>query len=103
MKNPDLSNKSVDELWVLHEQVAHILSLKILEEKVQLEKKLSKLSLGTAGLSRKRARRPYPAVLPKFRNPLQPAETWAGRGKQPRWLRAQLKRGRQLDDFRIRA
>jgi len=103
MKNPSLSSKSVDELWALHEQVVGILSEKILEEKAQLEKKLSKLSLRTAMPLTARSRRPYPAVLPKFRNPVQPAETWAGRGKRPRWLLAQLKSGRQLVDFRIPA
>jgi DNA-binding protein H-NS len=46
-------------------------------------------------------RRPYPTVFPKFRNPEQPSETWAGRGKKPRWLTAQLKSGKQIDDFRI--
>ena len=40
-------------------------------------------------------------VFPKFRNPEQPSETWAGRGKKPRWLTAQLRSGKQLDDFRI--
>jgi len=103
MKNPNLSGKSVDELWALHEQVVGILSVKILEEKALLEKQLSKLSSRTAVTSNGRSRRPYPAVLPKFRNPVQPAETWAGRGKQPRWLLAQLKSGRQVEDFRIRA
>jgi DNA-binding protein H-NS len=48
------------------------------------------------------ARRPYPVVVPKYRNPEQPSETWAGRGKTPRWLTAQLKSGRRIDDFRIR-
>ena len=47
------------------------------------------------------ARRPYPVVVPKYRNPEQPSETWAGRGKTPRWLTAQLKSGRRIDDFRI--
>jgi DNA-binding protein H-NS len=49
-----------------------------------------------------RVRRPYPVVVPKYRNPEQPSETWAGRGKTPRWLAAQLKSGRRIDDFRIR-
>jgi hypothetical protein len=40
-------------------------------------------------------------VLPKFRNPDQPSETWAGRGKKPRWLTKQLRAGPRLDDFRI--
>lgn len=103
MKNPNLSGKSVEELWVLHEQIVDILSSKMREEKARLEKRLSGLHLHTVFPSNKRARRPYPAVLPKFRNPVQPAETWAGRGKQPRWLLAQLKSGRRLEDFRIPA
>jgi hypothetical protein len=39
--------------------------------------------------------------LSKYINPAQPSETWAGRGKQPRWLAAQLKSGKRSDDFRI--
>jgi DNA-binding protein H-NS len=103
MKNPNLAGKSVDELWALHEQVASILSVKMLEEKARLEKKLSRLSSQTAIPLNERTRRPYPPVLPKFRNPVQPTETWAGRGKQPRWLLAQLKSGRRLEDFRVSA
>jgi hypothetical protein len=48
-----------------------------------------------------RQRRPYPKVLPKYRNPKNPAETWSGRGKQPRWLAAQLRSGKKVDDFLI--
>jgi DNA-binding protein H-NS len=47
-------------------------------------------------------RRPYPKVLPKYRNP-KGGETWTGRGKQPRWLTAQLKSGKKLNDFLISA
>ena len=48
-----------------------------------------------------RARRPYPQVFPKYKNPAQPSETWSGRGKQPHWLTAELRSGKKLDDFRI--
>ena len=47
-------------------------------------------------------RRPYPPVSPKYRNPDQPSETWSGRGKQPRWLVAQLRLGKRIEDFSIR-
>ena len=40
-------------------------------------------------------------VLPKYRNPERPRETWSGRGKQPRWLTAKLSSGKKLEDFRI--
>src|SRR5437763_3827981 len=39
------------------------------------------------------ARRKYPKVFPKYRNPQTPHETWSGRGKQPRWLAAAIKTG----------
>ena len=103
MKTADLSGKGLDELWVLHEQIVDILFSKMQEEKGRLEKRLNELRLQAAAPLIEQARRPYPRVLPKFRNPIRPAETWAGRGKQPRWLRAQLKNGRRLDEFRIPA
>jgi H-NS histone family len=40
-------------------------------------------------------------VFPKYRNPDQPAETWTGRGKQPRWLTAKLSSGKKLEHSRI--
>lgn len=40
-------------------------------------------------------------VKPKYRNPDKKTETWAGRGLQPRWLRAALKKGKRLSDFAI--
>lgn len=41
-------------------------------------------------------------VPPKFRNPANPAETWTGRGKQPRWLAAYTSKGRKPDEFLIK-
>jgi DNA-binding protein H-NS len=103
MKGSHLSKMSLDELWLLHEQVTALLSSKILNEKALLEKRLSELRLPTAATSDAPVRRSYPPVLPKFRNPVRPSETWAGRGKQPRWLTAALRKGKHLEDFRIRA
>jgi len=42
------------------------------------------------------------AVAPKYRNPANPKDTWAGRGKPPRWLAAELAQGRTLEEFLIR-
>ncbi len=100
MKNADLKSMSVDRLWELHEAVVIELGRKIAAEKAKVEERLRKL--GFAGIEKwARARRPYPPVLPKYRNPKNPKETWAGRGKQPRWVRVQLRSGKKLDDFRI--
>ena len=36
----------------------------------------------------------------RFQNP-ETGETWTGRGKQPRWLVAELEKGAKLEDFLI--
>ena len=41
-------------------------------------------------------------VAPKYRNPANPSQTWAARGQQPKWLAAELAKGRKLEDFAIR-
>jgi DNA-binding protein H-NS len=103
MKTNDLELRSVDELWALHEKIAAELVVKLSAEKSMLENRLRQLKRRspTAHHRKKSSRRPYPTVFPKFRNPERPSETWAGRGKRPRWLTAQLKSGKRIDDFRI--
>jgi len=41
-------------------------------------------------------------VAPKYRNPQNPADTWAGRGQQPKWMSTQIAAGRKLEDFLIK-
>lgn len=41
-------------------------------------------------------------VAPKYRNPAKPSETWSGRGKHPRWMAEQLKKGKKPEDFLIK-
>jgi DNA-binding protein H-NS len=90
-----------------------MLSEKITAEKRELEKRLAKLNRSSVSAKvtvkravlqsgeRRQARRKYPPVLPKFQNPADPTETWAGRGKQPRWLVSQLRAGKKINDFLI--
>ena len=95
MKRAEFERMDTDDLWSLHVKVTQLLQQKIQQEKLQLEERLKQLQIPASG------RRPYPPVLPQYRNPDQPSETWAGRGKRPRWLVAQLKSGRRIKDFRI--
>jgi DNA-binding protein H-NS len=99
-----LREMSLEELWNLHEKIAGELTRKMTLEKAKLDERLSKLSSASHLFSGnvRRERRPYPKVLAKYRNPRNPKETWAGRGKQPRWLAAQLHSGKKLDQFLIR-
>ena len=41
-----------------------------------------------------------PAVQ-KYRNPDNPSETWAGRGRPPKWVQAALESGQSLEDLAI--
>jgi DNA-binding protein H-NS len=101
MKANNLTSMSVDDLWTLHQEICTVLAKRLAEEKAALEERLRQLKPEGAAGSFQRAKRPYPQVFPKFRNPAQPAETWSGRGKQPRWLTAQLRSGKKLTDFLI--
>jgi len=109
MKKIDLEAMSIDDLWSLHEKISGILSARITSEKRELEKRLAVLNRGRDVIegasqsynSNGKARRKYPRVFPKYRNPQTPSETWSGRGKQPRWLAAAIKTGRKIEDFRI--
>jgi DNA-binding protein H-NS len=40
-------------------------------------------------------------ISPAYRNPNNPAETWTGRGRKPRWLVAALDAGSTVDQCRI--
>ena len=102
----DFELMSLDELWSLHERLAAMLAERLTSERAALEARLNKLNQtrvvpkierNAAG----RERRPYPVVIPKYRNPDDPSETWSGRGKPPRWLVPLLRAGKHIDSFRI--
>lgn len=40
-------------------------------------------------------------VAVKYRNPDNPDDTWTGRGRQPKWLAAALKKGAKIADFAL--
>jgi DNA-binding protein H-NS len=80
IENLDLSRLRVDELEGLARRVAR-------------------------EIMRRGMRRRYGGGLvdresPTYRNPENPAETWAGRGARPAWLTRAIARGRSLDSLR---
>ena len=110
MDKSHLDTMAFDDLWLLHEEVTKILSDKIRAEKLELEKRLAQLVhsdpaslVGQPKMGAERTRRPYRKVAAKYLNPMQPHETWSGRGKQPRWLMAALQSGHKLEEFEIKA
>jgi DNA-binding protein H-NS len=100
----NLKSMSLDRLVELRDRVDSTLSAKVVDHRRSLESELSRLSRfqdrGTtrSALGWGRARG---SVAPKYRNPQNPSETWAGRGLKPRWLAAAIKTGKKMDDFLI--
>ena len=99
----NLKSMSIDKLSKLREQVDAALSTRVIEERRNLQGQLGRLS-HLSGSGRKGGRGgARGSVAPKYCNPADPAETWAGRGLKPRWLAAALKSGKKLEDFSIAA
>ena len=99
-----LKSMSVEKLVALKSQVEAMLSSKVLEQRRALESELSKLDRIHGGTGRAKSvgrGGARGAVAPKYRNPDNPSETWAGRGLKPRWLAAAIKGGKKLEDFAI--
>lgn len=40
-------------------------------------------------------------VQAQYQNPADNAQTWTGRGRQPKWIAEGLAGGKSLDDFRV--
>jgi DNA-binding protein H-NS len=96
-----LKSMSVGQLQDLKSQIEATISEKVRVRRQELESELSKL-VGYGGSGRRgRPGGRRGAVAPKYRNPDNPAETWAGRGLRPRWLTAAIKGGKKLEDFAI--
>jgi DNA-binding protein H-NS len=100
----NLKTMTIDALVTLRSKIDAVLGPKVADERRQLENELAKLTrvessggrkvaVGRGGVRGK--------VAPKYRNPANPSETWAGRGLKPRWLSAAIKTGKKLEDFRI--
>ena len=101
----NLKSMSIDRLTDLRHRVEAALASKVTDQRRELESELAKLNRFQGGKTLRKngsgfgVRGPVP---PKYRNPQNPEETWAGRGLRPKWLAAAIKGGKSADDFLIR-
>jgi DNA-binding protein H-NS len=123
---PKLEGMTVSQLLQLRDKVQTALSGKIELEREELQRKINELSSlvsPAAGNGRSEIRlgrdqrrgagRPrgngksHPlkgrTVAPKYRDPSNPDQTWAGRGRPPRWLTAYENQSRKREEFLIGA
>jgi DNA-binding protein H-NS len=99
-----LKTMPIPKLQDLRAKVDAAIQEKVSSRRKELEAELSKLDGYTGSARRGRSAGPggpRGAVAPKYRNPENTAETWAGRGLKPRWLVAAMKGGKKLEDFAI--
>jgi DNA-binding protein H-NS len=98
-----LKSMSIEKLRDLKNKVEAAIHTNLVERRRELESELSKLMRFESGRGSGKVGRggPRGSVAAKYRNPENPAETWAGRGLKPRWLAAAIKSGKKLEDFLI--
>ena len=107
MAKTDINRMSYAELTELETRLASLKAEKQSQERAAIKERLTAVAKqagfdihdlfgrGRGGKGGK--------VAPKYRNPKNPAETWTGRGRTPRWIAAATKGNKaKRDDFLIK-
>lgn len=106
---PDISSLSVEDLKRLQAEAQTLIASKkdqaIEDAYQQILAIADKVGLTIEQLlefgATKRKKSTRKSVEPRYRSKQNPVDTWTGRGKQPRWLVAELENGAKLEDFLI--
>lgn len=93
----NLNDLSLKELKDLQSQVAKAVATyedrKKKEALAELEDKARALGYSLAELTGAPLQRKRAAAAAKYANPANPADTWSGRGRKPRWFSAAIENG----------
>jgi DNA-binding protein H-NS len=102
MKASELAQMSLKDLRVLRDRVDEAIATREKTDRADVKAKLAEIaskagfSVGELFGNSRGGKRGSAEV--KFRNPQNPAETWTGRGRKPKWL---AKAGGDIERFRI--
>jgi DNA-binding protein H-NS len=110
-----LKDLSFDELVEVRDTADRLISQRASAQRKLLEEQLARLArvtgaIGTkkptvenkAPTARGRGAKKGGKAVPKYANPANPSETWAGRGMTPRWLKALVEQGAKPEEFAIK-
>ncbi|MDV7546798.1 H-NS histone family protein [Acinetobacter baumannii] len=105
----DISPLSIQELKDLQVQAEQLISQKkdqaIEDAYIQVNEIAESVGLTINQLleiGSQKVKKTRKSVEPRYRNKKNDQETWTGRGKQPRWLVAEIENGAKLEDFLIK-
>jgi DNA-binding protein H-NS len=103
---PDLTPYTIEQLETLLADIQKRLS-ELRQEKrkeafQQLDAMAKELGLAKEDLAARyaktpRRRNPAPAL---YRNPMNPEQTWTGKGRKPQWVQDYLAAGKSLEDLK---
>ena len=102
-----VKSMAFDELLMAKGKIETEIELRSARDRSRLIEAIGKLR-SVAAVKSATARHARPHALkgkklpPRYRNPKNRKETWAGRGNRPRWLVAALKGGKKLEAFAVR-
>lgn len=103
-KQDGFDKMSFAELTALRHRIDRLIAEKQERARTELREEMSSLAR-EHGVSIEelfgRASAGKGSVAVKFRDPKNPANTWTGRGRMPRWMAAATKAGKKKDDFQI--
>jgi len=94
-----LASMSVDALLSLRDNIGRVLA----ERTAELRRQLQRLRGGSSSSLAGTRSRSGGKVAPKYRDPNNPQNTWAGRGAIPKWMAEKIDEGAKREDFLIGA
>ena len=101
----DLNSMSLKELKDLQAQVgkaiANFEDRKKKQALAELEEKAREMGFSLAELTGTVAPRKRAPASAKYANPANPAETWSGRGRKPRWFAEALNAGKSPESMAV--
>lgn len=108
MAKVDLSDYNLSELKGLHAEIEKEIKTRQQQEVTKAREQILAIAQGL-GISVEellanggaKSKGSGKKVEAQYRNPADNAQTWTGRGRQPKWIAEGLAGGKSLDDFRI--
>ena len=108
MPLPNIDRLNLDQLLELEQEVDALLAQRRADALQELRQKCQEMVAESGfelseiiGGRRGRPAKKTSKLPPKYRHPKDASLTWTGRGRQPKWLVAELVKGRKLESFLI--